>query len=167
MAALGRILQIVGWLWLAIGFLGPRLDIPGLDGLASFGVFPGIIMLFIARLIRRQARSQMPELPGNESARPPVPQPAKPEPEPTPPERPLNTDRQRPTPPPVEPVPEPEPLAEVKEHNEILEKILAANEGTAKPPTTTRTTPTQRDKVPTMTSDEMVAQARRRWDRKP
>lgn len=155
MAALGRILQILGWLWVIAGFVGPRLDLP----IPTFSVLPGIILIFIARALRRRARRQMPELPTG-----------RPEPEPMPPERTLNTERQKTSPLPPRPVErelEPDPPRSDEDHNELLEKILGANEEMEKPATPTRVTPTRPDTKTPLTSAEMVAEARKRWDRKP
>jgi len=108
MAALGRLLQIIGWLWLAAGFILPALD------LADITVFPGLILIFVARALRTQAaRNEPPEAGGEQ----------KPE------ERVLNTDRVRvePKPSPKPPPPAPQPVT-IPRQVEPLPKPTAPSE---------------------------------------
>lgn len=155
MAALGRIVQIIGWLWFAAAIFGEALGLPDLN------IFPAILLIFVARALRRQAKRQSAET--EDHSRPPD----FPGEEPAQEERPLNTERQQPPPRPrVEPIPQPDPVAEVREHNELLEKILAADEAAPRPGPMPTTAGSDEDRRPPITSAEMVAEARKRWDRK-
>lgn len=181
MSALGRILQIIGWLWIAAGFFGPLVNVPGIS------VFPGIIILFISRVVRRQSE-QVPRSEDNvEQAT---------EQQETP--RILNTER-RPRPAPeVEPKPAPEPKLALEpkqetepiwriepkhstepnqriepepvesERGELLERVLLAGQEMAEqseePPRPELVT--DEDGRP-LSSAEMIARAHRRWDRRP
>lgn len=170
MAALGRILQLAGWAWLALGFVGPRLF--GID--TGFGVFPGLILIFIARAVRTAAaRRELPELQSDEEAQPESVEPA-------PVERQLNTERQREAPPPPpepvtiytepepvpesQPRPEPEPVPEPMSSDELLERIALAGRTASEDPVDA-----DEPAGPTstaMSSAEMIARARKRWDKK-
>lgn len=145
--------------------------------------FPGLILIFIARALRTQAARNAPVEDGHE-------EPA----EPAQPERPLNTDRiQRPAPRPPSPdpvaryreaepaprperahVPEPGPSAdegsEVGERDNIIERIVIAGRQAATKESSQERVDSARsvrsgDTKP-MSSAEMIAQARKRWDRK-
>lgn len=159
MAALGRILQIVGWLWVAVGFLGPILGLP-----FGINVLPGVIVLFISRLFRVQAARN-------------APAEIEPEPEPAPaPERILNTDRERhpPTPPVTTKAEqaksrtmETEPIFKPKEtesRDDMLEQILLAGREVADEPGELPD-PAPLDGDPPMSSAEMIARAHKRWDK--
>lgn len=168
MAALGRILQAAGWLWVIAGIIGP------IFGLSGFNVFPGIIALFIARILRNQAvQKELPDL-GDQAE----------EPEPTPP-RMMNTERRRTTPPPApgpvasETMPEPaigdaqEPEADApaRKRNELLEQIVlagreAATEEAPSPMPNDEVGMGEEEKRGPMSSEEMIARAHRRWDSK-
>jgi len=168
MAAVGRILQVIGWLWFIAGFVGPVFDFDYLNP------FPGLVLIFIARVFRSRARSEMPPGPGDA-------QPA-PQPQPVDAPRPQPTQQTSPPPPkrpearPTE-QPKPEPLYErpVDERNELLERIAAAGRGAAEPdvpePKRQGTGPKTEEPMPgdparkPMSSAEMIAQARKRWDR--
>ncbi|HUG31622.1 MAG TPA: hypothetical protein VMM14_01915 [Acidimicrobiia bacterium] len=175
MAALGRILQIIGWLWFAAGFLGPLV---GFDGV---NLFPGLILVFVARAIRTQAARHAPSEP-DEVDREEEPRP----------ERVLNTERVPRTPPP----PAPDPIVRYQraeaqttmdeddeeddpdsgERDNLIERIALAGRET----TTTSESAADRSGGSTlesdrhavaprrkpMTSAEMLAQAHKRWDRK-
>lgn len=162
MAALGRILQVVGWLWVVYGFVSPAFGLPDL----SF--FPGIILVFVARVLRNQAkRRDMPDL-GEEAGTT--------EPEPTPAPRMMNTERQRVTqqerPQPVvieqESPSEPAP----QRRNELLEQIVSAGRDSAEeqmapePDDEAGSAQESPARAP-MTSAEMIARAHERWDSKP
>lgn len=163
MAAMGRILQIVGWLWFAAGIVG------GMVGYDSISVFPGLVLIFIARIFRARARSEMPPAPGEgqaeqhqERTEPRQPERRQPAPA-SPPPAPTYT-----TPDP-EPEPEMEPKRPVQERNELLERIALAGRDVAEepPPAKSENVEPKSDegaKTP-MSSAEMIAQARRRWDR--
>ena len=173
---MGRVLQIAGWLWFAIGIVGPMV------GYELVNPFPGLIAIFVARAIRTQAARNAPyEEDGHE-------EPA----EPAHLERPLNTDRiQTPAPPPPSPDPvaryqeakpaprpervhAPEPSAdeggEAGERENIIERIvIAGRQATTKESSQERVDSARSvrsgDTKP-MSSAEMIAQARKRWDRK-
>ena len=175
MAALGRILQIIGWLWFAAGFLGP------LVGFEEVNLFPGLILIFVARAIRTQAARRAPPEPDEDDR---VEEPR--------PERVLNTERVPRTPPP----PAPDPIVRYQraeaqttmdeddeqddprsgERDNLIERIALAGRET----TTNSESAADRSagstlesdhravapKTKPMTSAEMLAQAHKRWDRK-
>ncbi|MFZ0015187.1 MAG: hypothetical protein WAL25_13860 [Acidimicrobiia bacterium] len=158
MAALGRVLQVVGWIWVAVGFFGPVVGLP--DGI---NFLPGVILVFVSRLLRVQAERN-------------APRETEAEPEPAP-QRILNTERrpQRPAPRPPEtqparppppspdpmPVPTPEPLEEPRE--DVLEKIFLAGNDVVDE---VAELPADDDVGSRpMSSAEMIARAKRRWDR--
>lgn len=165
---------MIGWVWIAVGFLGPIVNLP------SVSVFPGIIILFVARVIRKQGEQQT--RPREESAE-------QAEDQVTP--RPLNTQRSRPrlepkkarqpspaarTGPRAEPTTEPGPVPSSRdagppadEREELLERVLlVGQELTDEPPEPLY--PEQisdDDEGSPLSSAEMIARAHRRWDRKP
>lgn len=156
MTALGRILQVIGWLWIAVGFFGPLVALPNVS------VFPGIIVLFISRVMRKQAeRAQRPE-DGGEAVEEPEEQ------------RMLNTERRHQTaaepPPRVERgpvVPEQE-----KEREDLLERVLLAGKAVssdemAEKPIEPEYPEIDLSRSGRMSSAEMIARAHRRWDRRP
>jgi hypothetical protein len=167
MAALGRILQVIGWLWFIAGFVGPMFDFD------SVNPFPGLVLVFIARIFRARARSEMPPGPGDVAG----------EPQPSPVETPRPQPRQQTPPPPPkrveappaeEPKPESKPERPVDERNQLLERIaMAGREASDEPalPKPEKGAPSKKDdskpsdmvKTP-MSSAEMIAQARKRWD---
>lgn len=166
MAALGRILQIVGWLWLIGGFIG------SLIGFISLNLLPGIILVFVARVIRKQAeRTEMPELGDGsveeqqqEAHQQVARQPAAREPEPR-----EQYPRRSPPEPYVVSVPE-EPSRERPQETsqEMLERIVgieraAPDEG--EPVPATETAAVERPRKP-LSSAEMIARAHERWDSK-
>lgn len=165
MAALGRILQVVGWLWVAAGIAARFFDVVDLS------VFPGIVLVFIARMLRTQAaRRELPDLQSGDGGVTDTVEPA-------PVERQLNTDRQRQTEPPpltvytnpdpapepeLEPEPEPEP--ERVGSSELLERIAsAAKSGGVEPVKTDE--PADEEGRTAMSSEEMIARAHKRWDK--
>jgi hypothetical protein len=169
MAAVGRILQIIGWLWFIAGIVGPIFDFE------SVNPFPGLVLIFVARVFRTRARSEMPQRPADTQMEP-QPQPvetARPEP-------------RQPTPPPAAPKPteprsseaksEPKQERPVEERNQLLERIaLAARETAEEPavPELEKQSTQSKEREPTrpeevrapMSSAEMIARARQRWDR--
>ncbi|MGD2101216.1 MAG: hypothetical protein PVG83_03200 [Acidimicrobiia bacterium] len=165
MKGIGRILGTIGWLMVIAGIGGP---IFGLDG---FNIFPGIALLFIGRLLSRQGkRSEAEAEPDSER------EPAS--------ERLLNTERQTarrpprrqpperrqappPPPPPVRPV-APEEV-ETSDRESMLETILLAGTELAeeKEIEDSGDDMGDTDSYEPMTSEEMIARARQRWDRKP
>lgn len=158
MRALGRILQVIGWL-LLLAAVAERFV--GSDRLS---IFPGLVIIFIARVIRAQADRTQPRDPQ-------VEEPAE---EATTPERVLNTERRHQTPsapPPspqpayMPPVPESEPLdEEPEETDELIERIVAAGRETAEEVEAREaSTELELDHRP-MSSEEMIARAHRRWD---
>jgi hypothetical protein len=180
MAGLGRLLQIAGWLWLVGGFVLPAL------GLADITVFPGLILIFLARALRTQAARNAP----------PEPDEVEQAPEP---ERILNTDRPRVEPkPPPKPSPQPVTIPQQSElspqptrptsRESVIERIAAAGReveadltkpGPTKPDVTKPgLTKSDRDEpdvtaprgeTKPMSSEEMIAAAHRRWnaDKRP
>ena len=157
MAALGRIFLIVGFIWLFAALFGEEFGLPPL------GILPAIVFIFLGRALRRQARRRASDetLPDQPQTRVETPEPV---------ERPLNTERQQtPLPPPPPPrvarTPEPDAMEEVSERNELLEKILASDDALKR--SGPKTTPdADKDHKPLKTSAEMIAEARKRWDRK-
>lgn len=162
MKGIARILGAVGWLMVIVGFGGP---IFGLDG---FNIFPGIVLLFISRLLGKQAKRQELEL-GPEQQQEEM-------------EHPLNTERPRVAPPtprrqpprPATPLPPAEPVTSVEpetsERESIFESILLAggelaDEKDDAEPILDGLEDMEGDEP--ISSAEMIAQARRRWDRKP
>jgi hypothetical protein len=167
MAAIGRILQIIGWLWFIAGFVGPVFDFE------SVNPFPGLVLIFIARIFRARARSEMPPGPGDVGAEP---QPAQVETRRSQPRQQTPLPPKRVETPPVE-KPNPEPRLErpVDERNELLERIAMAGRETAEEPANPRlekkgATLEEGDDEPSdvvkpqMSSAEMIARARKRWD---
>lgn len=163
MKGIGRIIGTIGWLLVIAGIGGP---IFGLDG---FNVFPGIALLFIGRVLGKQAKRRDLET-ESEPEREPVS------------ERLLNTERRttarRPPPPrrqapPPPPPPAKRPVAleeaETPDRESMLETILVAGVELAEEKETEvvgdRMGDT--DAYKPMTSEEMIARARQRWDRKP
>lgn len=171
---MARVLQIAGWLWFAVGIVGPMV------GYDLVNAFPGLILIFVARALRKQAARNAPVEDGHE-------EPA----EPAQPERLLNTDRiQNPASPPPSPdpvaryreaepaprperayVPEPGRAAdEAGEREDIIERIVIAGRQAATKESSQERVDSARsvrsgDTKP-MSSAEMIAQARKRWDRK-
>ncbi len=156
MSALGRILQAIGWVWVIAGFAG---HIAGFD---FGGALPGVILIFIARVLRTQAARRSPEDVALELDQP---------------TRVLNTDRP-PTatpaaPPPPRSYPTPAPPVEASEssaEDDPLTRFLAG--GDEPEPTKEMTRPestipvsSEAVDVKPKTSEELIAEARRRWDR--
>lgn len=165
MAALGRILQIAGWLWLIGGFFG------SIFGLISINLLPGIILVFVARVIRNQAnKREMPDL-GEQPSVEQQQQPAAPttetprqrQPSPSPEPYVLETPSRR------EPAHEPQPSPKpAPRRRDLLEEIVGldperdddASEET--PMTSDQMTGTEERRP--MSSAEMLARAHERWD---
>ena len=161
MAAIGRLLQVIGWLWLVGGFVLPAL------GLADITVFPGLILIFVARALRAQAaRNAPPEVVQEQPLE----------------ERILNTDRVRvepkPSPKPAPPPPQqvniprqteqgPKPPAP-SERESLIERIAEAGREAEADLTETGRAPLDvtapRGVTKPMSSEEMIAAARRRWN---
>ncbi len=162
MGALGRILQIVGWGWLAYSFFAPMLGLPRID------IFPGIIIVFIARVLRVQATRRttseeevsFEDLSTGETR----PQPERPKVE----KKPVRTVL------PAEPKPRPtrSPAPKAKEtptgaeRDAMLEKILLNGQELAEG--TAEKVVAAADETPVkLSSAEMIAQARQRWNKRP
>jgi hypothetical protein len=170
MAAIGRVLQLIGWLWVLVGFIGPRVDLDAF-GLDSIGVLPGLILIFIARAFRARARAEKEEDLGQ--ARPDVrPRSVEARPErrqAPPPPAPARTTPS----PPAERKPRPEPKVEPPpaEEADLLERIVLAGSSAAGELSAAdleeelRSMRRDDDERKPMSSAEMIAQARRRWDR--
>lgn len=154
MRAIGRILQVIGWIWIAAGFIGP---IFGLD-VGSF--FPGIIVLFVSRFLRGQTARQEKEDEQVEAseqtkASPPV--------------------QGRPVPTPASPPPRPEPVV-VKsfdppemEPESSLEDVRAEVAGifaaTLSGESADSDVSRPEGEFRPKSSAEMIAEARRRWNK--
>jgi hypothetical protein len=169
MAVLGRILQAIGWVWLALGFLGPLVNLP-----VDLGIIPGIILIFISRIFRSQAARR-----ASQGSEPPVSVEEQVEP------RVLNTERKRPEPAPSQPsrpAPETRPTYEpvrsgspkptpAAKRQEMLEQILVAGTEMASESEEPRTTIPEREEPPPiarpMSSAEMIARAHERWNKRP
>lgn len=163
-------LQFIGWLWLVAGFVLPALD------LADITVFPGLVLIFVARALRTQAARNEPQEPGDVE---PVPEP----------ERILNTDRPR-----VEPKPSPKPAPQPvtippqtdlspkptrpTPRESVIERIAAAGREVETDLAESDLTKSVRDEFDVtasrgetkpMSSEEMIAAAHRRWnaDKRP
>ena len=173
MTALGRILQVIGWVWIAVGFFGPMVNLPNVS------VFPGIIILFISRVIRKQGEQPQPR---EESA-------DQDDDQVTP--RPLNTQRstppavprKAPQPPPAtqtearaKSMPEPKPAPKAPEagtppdeRGELLERVLLVGQELAEEPAEHGPLEPISDDLESrpLSSAEMIARAHRRWDRRP
>jgi hypothetical protein len=156
------------------GILGPII---GFDG---NGFLPGIVLLFIGRAMSKQARTQSAEA-GDE----PVAQRAlntvraktmPPPPRPTPP------PRRTPPPPSNEPAQaKPMPVAEPKpmriepvesapgpvQKQGMLESVLLAGSELADKKDIEMTESRPMEPTTRMTSDEMIAEARKKWGRRP
>lgn len=164
MQALGRILQVLGWLWFLAGIVGP------IFGFERFNFFPGLVLIFIARVIRvqrgRTERAE-PETQGSDRETPAL-------------ERVLNTERrQQPSAPSPSPRPavdhtvehstQPEPMTKSsEERDDLLERIVAAGREVAdevEEPEAPGPLPAPGSRAP-MSSEEMIARAHRRWDSK-
>lgn len=169
MAALGRWLRIVGWLWFIAGFAASVADV------ADIGFFPGLILVFVGRMLRAQARRQ-------ESEQTPDQVSAEQQP------RPLNTERTHTNPapetapqpvvrtPPVLPTPTPPPVfpdvdaeAEEKATRDKLFSTMgaaASSSGGDDPISRIDDAVKEGSEKETLTSAEMIARARERWDRR-
>ncbi len=164
MAALGRILQVVGWFWVLAGFFG---SIAGYEGI---NIFPGLILVFVARAIRNQAAKRTRDEP-EEVATEPQEQP----------QRVLNTERV------ARPQPAPEPVVRYQKSEEqmaagseepaspesdgLIERIVLAGREEAGEDMEHEAGPWQDpagdDRSPVrMSSAEMLARAHERWNRK-
>lgn len=165
MAALGRILQIVGWLWLIGGFFG------SIFGFISLNLLPGIILVFVARVIRNQANTrEMPDLgeqpsveqqqrPATPTAETPPQRQPSPSPEPYILENPSRRE-------PPEPQPNPKPAPR---RRDLLEEVVGLDPedddaGEETPKTSDQMTDTEQRRP--MSSAEMIARAHERWDSK-
>lgn len=159
-------MQIVGWLWLIGGFIG------GLIGFISLNLLPGIILVFVARVIRNQADTrEMPELGEQQSVeeqqRPPAPtaetprRQAPPSPEPYVLETPSRTESAR------EPLPDPKPAPR---RRDLLEEVVGldpdSGDDGAGEETDLPSDQTAGGQRRPMSSAEMLARAHQRWDSK-
>ena len=165
MAALGRILQIAGWLWLIGSFAGSILGLIGLNPL------PGIVLVFVARVIRNQANTrEMPDLGGQtegghqersdtRTVEAPRRRQAPPSPEPYVLETPSRP----------EPVPETQSKpTPVHPRRDLLEEVVGPDadrevDAGEKTPMSSDQTADAGQRRP-MTSAEMIARAHERWD---
>ncbi len=168
MAVIARLLQAIGWVWVIAGFLLPAF------GLARPNIFPGFILIFVARALRTQAARHAPpeeevQLPAETQhvlhTRRDRSEPNVATPPPTPAEAPKPPRGV--TQPTVEPVVVSQPV----ERDDIIDRIAMAGRA-ASDATPERQKPTvpspsigEERKAP-MTSAEMIAQAKKRWDKK-
>lgn len=166
MAFLGRLLQFLGWAWAAAGFFAPMAGVEGPP------ILVGLILVFVARAIRAQAARREVDEQAEETVPQTVTEPV---------DRPLNTERTRaPEPPPrPEPVvsapgPEPEPvvLPSLAEGDEdLIDRIARAGRADTRTGTSGKRVDaakhTSEPRRTPMSSEEMIAAARKRWDSKP
>lgn len=149
MAALGRLLQIIGWLWIAFGFFGPMIGLP------SIPWFAGLILVFVSRVVRARASQMEREDQEDDTLRPNVERKADPpktraNPAPTPPSKPA-------------PVVEPS-------RSEIEQRLVATMRDDIETPD-----PAAVDDLLAQiqevdrpkTSAEMIAEAHQRWNKRP
>ena len=187
MAALGRLLQIIGWLWVLVGFIGPRVDLDAF-GLESIGVLPGLVLIFIARAFRARARAEEEQESGEARPQPrPIrtdtgaerrqapstPAPARSEPSPPA----ARQEPSRPVPPrrdpsqPTERKPQPKVEPPPPDETDLLERIALAGRGAAEGLSADdlmdelKSLKRDDDERKPISSAEMIAQARKRWDR--
>lgn len=166
MAALGRILQIAGWLWLIGGFLG------SIFGFISLNLLPGIILVFVARVIRNQANTrEMPDLSEQpsveeqqQSART-VETPRQREPSPSPEPYVLETPSRR------DPAPEPQLDPKPGPRRRLLEEFVGLDPDSEDDDASGETDmlsdrPADPGQRRPMSSAEMLARAHERWDSK-
>jgi len=148
MAVVGRILQVLGWLWVAFGFFGPLLDLPNISWL------PGFVLVFVSRILRTQAarNSKAEEIEDDT----PVP----------------NVER-KPDPPKVQtrpaPVaPKPTPVVVEPDRDEIEKRLFETMQERAEVPALADVDDflARTDERP-KTSAELIAEARQRWNKRP
>lgn len=168
MAAIARLLQAIGWVWVIAGFLLPAF------GLARPNIFPGFILIFVARALRTQASRHAPpeeevQVPA-ETER--VLQTQRDRSEPTA-ATPPPTPAQAPKPPREAAQPKVEPIvvSQPVERDDIIDRIAIAGRAASderpesQKPTVPASSIGEEPKTP-MTSAEMIAQAKKRWDKK-
>lgn len=155
MRNVGRLLTTLGWAWVILGIVG------GAFGLEQFNIFPGFILLFVGRAIRRGAREQEPQGQEDEAVEAEAPKP-----------RPLNTDR---VVPPPAPRTESDPkvvveLPDEDERRDALEKILesglAASAARDDRAAEDLALDFEEGVHGPISSAEMIERARKRWDRR-
>ena len=142
MAALGRILQVVGWLWVAFGFFGPMLGLPGVPW------FAGLILVFVSRVVRARAAQMEREAYEDDTLRPNV-------------ERKADPPKTRTSPAPV--VVEPS-------RTEIEQRLVATMRDEIDTPDQADVDELLaqiKDVDRPKTSAEMIAEARQRWNKRP
>lgn len=157
MAAFGRILQIVGWFWVVGGLLAP------IAGYERVNILPGLILIFGARAIRKQAasRQEPDEKPATEAEE--VPQ------------RVLNTERIS------RPAPSPDPIVRYHaaeeqaadelddippEPDSLIERITSPNRDQEPDPVVPSAMAGDQPPGTRLSSAEMIARAHERWNRK-
>lgn len=158
----------MGWLWLAAGFFDGFFDF------ANLSIFPGVILIFIARVLRSQAeRTDLPEL-GTAS---PTEQSTMSEPETGRGETLDTEDLSKPQPPVIETPPEPQPEPELEPESELIrrdtdlfERILGSgsddSDGIPRSRRSAREDSAGEGTTKPMSSEEMIARAHKRWDSK-
>lgn len=175
MKGISRVLAALGVLLIVAGILGPVI---GFDGNAFL---PGIVLLFIGRAMSKQARSQSGRA-EDEPVAQRVLNTARTKTTP-PPSFPTPPPRRTPPPPPREPaqMAKPKPLAEPKpvraeptittpgpaQKQSMLESILIAGSDLADEKDTGVTESRPMEPKTRMTSDELIAEARKKWGRRP
>lgn len=168
MTALRRILQVIGWVWIAAGLFGSVVDLPGVS------VFPGIILLFISRVIRKQtgqipSRDDHDDEDEEEAAMRPDPRPLntereyRPVPEPVSKSRPMQEE----TPAPASSRQEADADPDEEDRSELLERVLLAGKERAEESLEPRYPEIGLGPDRSLSSAEMIARAHRRWDRRP
>lgn len=148
MAGLGVLITLLGWGLLVYAFVGPRF------GLGSISFIPGVVFLIAGRMLRATAKRRRGDYDeGDLADLSNAPPPREPAPTPAP------APARRSEPPrPAAPTPSTEALAD-DDGDSYAEALRAAaddvlDEGA------------RRDSVTGLSSAEMIARARRRWDRR-
>jgi hypothetical protein len=171
MAILGRILQFAGWLWIAASFFGSFIDLP------DVGFLPGLILVFVSRVLRTQIRRRQPSdevaeveaaTPSTQTPRPLYTERSKESADKAKPEPATRATTSKQAPPKSQVVwPKDTPPDSSPQRDELLDKILVAGSELAEDKTGDLPTLEPSYEGKPLTSDEMIARARRRWDRKP
>lgn len=168
MSILGRVLQVIGWLWMAASVLGRFVELP------DFNFFPGLILVFVSRVLRTQNRRRQPveevvvetAAPSSTSGPRRLNTERSKEPQQTISTATIKTPPKAPPPAKTEMVWPKDQSAVSPQRDDLNEQLLVAGSelerAKAEPPILERS----HDGKP-LTSAEMIARARERWDPKP
>lgn len=162
MAIVGRILGIAGSVWIALGLFGHLINVPNVNPL------PGIVLLFVAGVLRKQSSANRGTQDEDGQAMPvraPTTRRA-PRPDPTPPSK---TGVSKPAPSASQRVVKPVAMGEGEKMVTMDDEHLA---GETSPDRDTMALPYDEEadsyhSGQALSSSEMIAQARRRWNRRP